>query len=106
MIGWVRKGVLLAAFVALPALGCIEDNPYHVPQGSTSAGPRGSAAFISGEASRTGLTPVKEGGLDAGLEEEADAGGGGGATDTSVVVAPDTVQGFLDLLIPVGDLQL
>ena len=97
---WIRSGMLLLSLLLLPAVGCIEDNPYYPPQGSTSAGPRGSAAFLSGEASRTGLSPVKEGGLDAGLTDSggqaSDAGGGGdGATTT-----PETVEGFNDLLVP------
>lgn len=72
--------VALGSLLLLPSVGCLEDDPYYEPQRFTGgAGPNGTAAFVSGEASKTGLKPVKEGGLDAGIGVPDTGGGGGGA---------------------------
>lgn len=69
----------LGWLLLLPATGCLEEDPYYPPQGLSEGerGPGGTAAFMSGEASKTGMKPVKEGArvTDAGSTGGDDAGG-------------------------------
>lgn len=49
----------LLVVLALVALaGCMQETPYYPPQAATPDGPIGTSAFQSGEASKSGLTPV------------------------------------------------
>lgn len=62
--------------------GCMQETPFYEPQRypQNGPGPSGTAAFTSGEASKTGLKPVKEGARDSDIFVGQDAAG---TTDVS-----------------------
>lgn len=85
--------VALGSMLLLPAVSCLEESPYYDPQRFTSgAGPSGTAAFISGEASKTGLKPVKEGARAPTGGADADGGTIGKDIGEAPEVAPETTD--------------
>jgi len=81
----------LGALLLLPSVACLQESPSFDPQYFYSGhrGPSGTSAFVSGEAAKAGMKPVKEGAMvtDAGGEE--DAGGGSVGKDVKETQPPE-----------------
>jgi hypothetical protein len=78
---------IVLALPLLPSVACLQESPDYEPQYyyENSRGPSGTSAFISGEASKTGLKPVKEGARTDIAPETS------GSTEKDVAQTPEVV---------------
>lgn len=81
---WTSLLMVVALFAFVAPGACIDDNPTYTPPGASSSGPSGAAAFMSGEALRSGFEPT----------ETPDVTGGGPDTQAADTQEPNDTGGI------------